>query len=127
MAQANLFTLLRLGALPRKHRLVMTPLTRMRAKQPGDVPHELNAEYYGQRASDGGLQISEVTDITPQAHGYPWVPGIYSDDQIAGWRLATDAVHARGASSSIRFGMSATSCIRRCSQEARCRSRHRRS
>lgn len=96
MAKASLFTPLRLGALLLKHRVVMAPLTRMRAKQPGDVPHELNAEHYGQRASDGGLQISEATDITPQAHGYPWVPGIYSDDQIAGWRLATDAVHAKG-------------------------------
>lgn len=96
MAQDSLFTSLRLGALNLKHRVVMPPLTRMRAMQPGDVPYELNAEYYGQRASDGGLQISEATDITPQAHGYPWVPGIYSDEQIAGWRLATDAVHAKG-------------------------------
>jgi NADH:flavin oxidoreductases, Old Yellow Enzyme family len=96
MAQDKLFTPLQLGALTLKHRVVMAPLTRMRAKQPGNIPYELNAEYYGQRASEGGLQISEATDITPQAHGYLWVPGIYSDEQIAGWRLATDAVHAKG-------------------------------
>lgn len=96
MAQNSLFNPLQLGALRLKHRVVMAPLTRMRARQPGDVPHELNAEYYGQRASAGGLQISEATDITPQAHGYPWVPGVYSEEQIAGWRLATDAVHAKG-------------------------------
>nr|CAD6437691.1 alkene reductase [Rhizobium sp. Q54] len=96
MAQDNFFTPLQLGEIALKHRVVMAPLTRMRAKQPGDIPHELNAEYYGQRASEGGLQISEATDITPQAHGYPWVPGVYSDEQIAGWRLVTDAVHAKG-------------------------------
>ncbi len=96
MAQDTLFTPLQIGAVTLKHRVVMAPLTRMRAAQPGDVPHALNAEYYGQRASEGGLQISEATDITPQAHGYPWVPGVYSDEQIAGWRLTTDAVHAKG-------------------------------
>lgn len=96
MAQDSLFTPLRLGAFTLQHRVVMPPLTRMRARQPGDIPHELNAEYYGQRASYGGLQISEATDISPQAHGYPWVPGIYSNEQIAGWRLATAAVHAKG-------------------------------
>lgn len=96
MAQDTLFTPLQLGAFTLKHRVIMAPLTRMRAKQPGDVPYELNTEYYGQRASDGGLQISEATDITPQAHGYPWVPGIYSDEQISGWRLVTNAVHAKG-------------------------------
>lgn len=96
MAQNIFFTPLQLGAVTLKHRVVMPPLTRMRARQPGDVPHQLNAEYYGQRASEGGLLISEATDITPEAHGYPGTPGVYSDEQVAGWRLATDAVHAKG-------------------------------
>ncbi|MBS0239028.1 MAG: alkene reductase [Proteobacteria bacterium] len=90
------FTPLELGAVTLNHRIIMAPLTRMRAKQPGDVPHALNAEYYGQRASKGGLLITEATDITPQAHGYPWVPGIYSAEQVDGWRAVTSAVHAKG-------------------------------
>jgi len=91
-----LFNPIQLGALSLQHRIVMAPLTRMRARQPGDVPHALNAAYYGQRASDGGLQITEATDISPAAHGYPATPGIHSHEQIAGWRLVTDAVHAKG-------------------------------
>lgn len=73
----------------------MAPLTRSRSKQPGDIPWELNAEYYAQRAS-AGLIISEATQISPQGKGYAFTPGIHSDDQIAGWKLVTDAVHAKG-------------------------------
>jgi N-ethylmaleimide reductase len=91
-----LFRPLRLGALALGHRVVMAPLTRLRSRQPGDVPRALNAEYYGQRASEGGLQIAEATDIAEQARGYPGAPGVYSPEQIAGWRLVTDAVHAKG-------------------------------
>ncbi|WP_425388004.1 alkene reductase [Azospirillum halopraeferens] len=79
-----------------KHRVVMAPLTRMRAKQPGDVPYELNAEYYGQRASEGGLLITEATDINPFTKGYRSVPGVYTPAQIAGWKKVTAAVHAKG-------------------------------
>lgn len=93
---ADLFTPLQLGALTLKHRVVMAPLTRMRARQPGDVPYELNAEYYGQRASEGGLQISEATDINPFTKGYPGVPGIYTPEQIEGWKKVTSAVHTKG-------------------------------
>ena len=57
---------------------------------------ELNAEYYGQRASKGGLQIAEATDIAEQSRGYPGAPGLYTPEQVAGWRLVTDAVHAKG-------------------------------
>lgn len=92
----SLFTPIRLGALALQHRVVMAPLTRMRSLQPGDVPHALNATYYGQRASRGGLIITEATDVSEQARGYPGAPGIHSVEQIAGWRLVTDAVHARG-------------------------------
>jgi N-ethylmaleimide reductase len=91
-----LFTPLKLGALELKHRVVMAPMTRMRSAQPGNVPHALNAEYYGQRASEGGLLITEATDITPQAQGYRGTPGLYSAEQITGWRAVTEAVHAKG-------------------------------
>ena len=91
-----LFQPLRLGAVTLRHRVVMAPLTRMRALRPGDVPHALNATYYGQRASRGGLIITEATDVSAQARGYPGAPGIYSDEQVRGWREVVDAVHARG-------------------------------
>lgn len=97
MPEANfLFTPVSLGALALQHRVVMAPLTRLRATRPGDVPQPLNAEYYGQRASQGGLLITEATDISEQARAYPGAPGIYSPEQIAGWRRVTDAVHAKG-------------------------------
>lgn len=90
-----LFTPLKVGALELKHRVIMAPMTRMRSAQPGDNPHALNAEYYGQRASEGGLLITEATDISPQAHGYWATPGVYTPAQIAGWRAVSDAVHAK--------------------------------
>jgi N-ethylmaleimide reductase len=96
MSFDTLYTPLKLGALALDHRVVMAPLTRLRSRQPGDIPQPLNAEYYGQRASRGGLIISEATDIAEQARGYPGAPGIYSPEQIAGWRKVTDAVHAQG-------------------------------
>jgi N-ethylmaleimide reductase len=94
MSTEILFSPLRLGAIELSNRIVMAPLTRMRSG-PGNVPTALNAEYYGQPAS-AGLIISEGTAVSPQAHGYPNAPGIYTADQIAGWRAITDAVHARG-------------------------------
>lgn len=60
------------------------------------VPNEFAAEYYGQRASAGGLIISEATQVVPQGQGYPQTPGIHSPEQVAGWRKITDAVHAKG-------------------------------
>lgn len=72
----------------------MAPLTRARAGK-GDVQGPLNAEYYAQRAS-AGLIISEATQISPQGKGYAWTPGIYTDEQVAGWRLSTNAVHQAG-------------------------------
>jgi N-ethylmaleimide reductase len=76
------------------NRIVMAPLTRMRAGD-GHVPTPLNAEYYAQRASAGFI-ITEGTAISPEAHGYPKAPGIYIAEQIAGWRRVTEAVHSRG-------------------------------
>jgi N-ethylmaleimide reductase len=92
---ATLFDHLTLGALELPNRVIMAPLTRMRSQQPGNIPHALNAEYYAQRAS-AGLIISEATQICQQGQGYPATPGIHSPEQVAGWRLVTDAVHAAG-------------------------------
>jgi N-ethylmaleimide reductase len=90
-----LFSPLRLGAATLAHRVVMAPLTRMRAG-PSGVPGPMNALYYGQRASRGGLLIAEATPINPQGHGHPDVPGIHTREQVDGWRLVTEAVHAKG-------------------------------
>jgi len=96
MKQDLLFDPLQLGAMTLKHRVVMAPLTRMRAKQPGDIPHELNALYYSQRASEGGLLITEATDINRFTKGYRWVPGVFTPGQIEGWKRVTAAVHLKG-------------------------------
>jgi N-ethylmaleimide reductase len=84
-----------LGAVELENRIVMAPLTRNRAAHGSDAPHELNAEYYAQRAS-AGLIVAEATQISQQGKGYAWTPGIYSAEQVAGWKLVTSAVHAKG-------------------------------
>src|SRR5271163_2381091 len=94
MWNETLFSSLKVGAIELPNRIIMAPLTRMRAGV-GNVPTALNVEYYAQRAS-AGLIISEGTAISPQAQGYPNAPGIYTAAQIAGWRAVTDGVHARG-------------------------------
>jgi N-ethylmaleimide reductase len=91
----TLFTPLPLGDLTLPNRIIMAPLTRMRAKTPGNIPQALNAEYYAQRAS-AGLIIAEATQIAPFGQGYPATPGIHSPEQIEGWKLVTDAVHQAG-------------------------------
>jgi N-ethylmaleimide reductase len=91
-----LFSPLRIGPYQLQHRLVMAPLTRMRAERPSLAPRPLNAQYYAQRATPGGLIIAEATPVMPTGHGNPGVPGIYSELQIKGWRAVVDAVHARG-------------------------------
>lgn len=73
----------------------MAPLTRSRATDPDGIPTELMARYYAQRAS-AGLIVSEATNISQIARGYAWTPGIYTPEQIAGWRVVTDAVHEAG-------------------------------
>ncbi|MCE0722941.1 MULTISPECIES: alkene reductase [Legionella] len=90
-----LFTPFNLRGSTLKNRIVMAPLTRNRSIHGMDAPSELNAEYYAQRA-DAGLIIAEATQISPTAKGYAWTPGIYSLEQIAGWKLVTNAVHAKG-------------------------------
>ncbi len=94
MSSPTLFTPLQLGALAVPNRMFMAPLTRCRA-EPGNVPGDLNAEYYRQRAS-AGLIISEATSVTPRGFGYPNTPGIFTDAQIAGWKKVTSAVHGAG-------------------------------
>lgn len=91
---SDLFKPTRLGDLILSNRIIMAPLTRSRAGQ-GDVQGKMNAEYYAQRAS-AGLIISEATQISQQGKGYAFTPGIYTEEQIHGWKLCTDAVHARG-------------------------------
>ncbi len=91
----TLFDKIKLGDITLANRIVMAPLTRMRSKQPGNIPQEINAKYYAQRAT-AGLIISEATQVSQQGQGYPATPGIYSEDQVKGWRLVTDSVHKAG-------------------------------
>jgi N-ethylmaleimide reductase len=93
-AEGALFERVQVGAFQLANRIVMAPLTRNRAG-PGLVPGPLAADYYAQRAS-AGLIIAEATQISAQAQGYSDTPGCYSDDQVAGWRKVTDAVHLEG-------------------------------
>ena len=91
----KLLSELKLGNLTLKNRIIMAPLTRMRSAQPGNIPQELNATYYEQRAS-AGLIISEATQVSQQGQGYPGTPGIHSKEQVAGWKKITKAVHDKG-------------------------------
>ncbi len=86
-----LFETLEIGDLKLRNRMVMAPLTRNRASE-GNVPNDLNTLYYRQRAS-AGLIISEASQISPTAQGYPGTPGIHSAEQVAGWQSITSAVH----------------------------------
>ncbi|MBK4215747.1 alkene reductase [Paracoccus caeni] len=90
----TLFDPLPLGPLLLKNRIVMAPLTRSRASE-GRVPNAMMAEYYRQRAG-AGLILTEATSVTPMGVGYADTPGIWSDEQVEGWKLVTDAVHQAG-------------------------------
>jgi N-ethylmaleimide reductase len=92
---STLFTPAQIGAFNTAHRIVMAPLTRMRAGA-GDVPNDLMVKYYAQRASEGGLIISEATVVSPNGRGYLGAPGIFTDEQVAGWKTVVEAVHAKG-------------------------------
>ncbi|MCD1266737.1 alkene reductase [Shinella sumterensis] len=94
MTDTDLFSPYDLGGLVLANRIVMAPLTRNRAGA-GLVPSRFAAEYYAQRAS-AGLIITEATQVSEQAQGYQDTPGLYTPEQIAGWRKVTDAVHAKG-------------------------------
>ncbi|GMH23318.1 hypothetical protein Nepgr_025161 [Nepenthes gracilis] len=101
MATANseeavdLFTPYTMGKFQLSHRVVLAPLTRCRAID--QMPNEAMAKYYSQRASKGGYIITEATLVSPTAGGYPHCPGIYTDEQVEGWRKVVEAVHAKGA------------------------------
>jgi N-ethylmaleimide reductase len=87
-----LFQPYRLGPFNLPHRIVMAPLTRSRARQPGNVPGPLAACYYAQRAS-AALIVSEATQVSMQGQGYAWTPGIHSREQVEAWHRVTQAVH----------------------------------
>ncbi|KAK2055248.1 NADH:flavin oxidoreductase/NADH oxidase [Colletotrichum caudatum] len=99
LADTPLFTSLKLGSLSLKHRVVQAPTTRMRSDFESRgvyVPGARVAKYYGDRASEGGLQITEATDVCLDASAYPGVAGVFTDSQLQGWRKVTDAVHSKG-------------------------------
>jgi N-ethylmaleimide reductase len=91
----KLFSPFMLGTITLRHRVVMAPLTRLRSDQPGDIPGDLMAEYYAQRASPGGLIVTESAEITPEASAYEGAPGIFTEAQMRGWRKVTDAIHRK--------------------------------
>jgi N-ethylmaleimide reductase len=90
----DLFTPIKIGSLELKNRIVMAPLTRNRAGE-GNVPQDMNVEYYSQRAS-AGLIVTEATPISAMGHGYPATPGIHTAAQVEGWKKVVNAVHAKG-------------------------------
>lgn len=95
-AASALHRQLQVGRLSLQHRVVLAPLTRLRAKEPQLAPRPMCVEYYRQRASRGGLLITEATCISPEALGYSHAPGIWTGDQVEGWRAVTEAVHRKG-------------------------------
>lgn len=95
MAHDNLFEPVQMGKQTLKNRIIMAPLTRLRAVEPGDVPTALAGEYYAQRAS-AGLVITEATQVSFQAKGYAGAPGIHTEDQAVAWKAIVDNVHAKG-------------------------------
>ncbi len=96
----DLFQATTLAGLPLKNRIVMSPMTRNRSL--GNIPHHLVATYYGQRAG-AGLIVTEGTSPSPNGLGYPRIPGLFSEAQVAGWREVTTAVHDREGRIFVQF------------------------
>ncbi|WP_323051004.1 alkene reductase [Caballeronia mineralivorans] len=92
---SKLFSPITIGSIPLKHRLVMPPLTRLRSN-PDDSVSDMMVEHYAQRASDGGLIITEAANVSIQARGYIGAPGLYLDSHIDGYRRIADAIHEKG-------------------------------
>ena len=135
MPNQPLFTPYRMGDLDLPNRILMAPLTRMRAQPHDHVPTTLQAEYYAQRAS-AGLIITEATAISPEGFGWADTPGLWTEEQVRGWRRVTDAVHAAGgriiaqlwhtgASRILNYWTARSPCPHRTSIRARSRSRRR--
>src|SRR6267142_5879220 len=95
MSTQPLFAPYRMAALDLPNRIVMAPLTRMRAGSDDHVPTTLQAEYYAQRAT-AGLIVTEGVEISPEGFGWADSPGLWTEEQVRGWRRVTDAVHAAG-------------------------------
>ncbi|GAA6001855.1 hypothetical protein JCM10207_002352 [Rhodosporidiobolus poonsookiae] len=102
-AQPDIFTPFALGGgtIELKHRIILAPLTRNRATKSETIertwyPNDLMAQYYGERATDGGLLITEATPVSLVASGMMGVPGLFTDEQVEGWKKITSAVHAKG-------------------------------
>jgi N-ethylmaleimide reductase len=96
MIMAKLFNPVRIGAYTLSHRITLAPMTRLRTTQPGDVPSAMMADFYGQRASEGGLEIVEAASVSVEARSYLGAASIYHDGQMEGWKAITQAVHAKG-------------------------------
>lgn len=95
LSQNKLFNPIQIGATELSHRVVMAPLTRMRTVT-DSIPNDLMAEYYSQRATEGGLIIAEATLVSANGQGYYGAPGIYTDAQAEGWKKVVNAVHEKG-------------------------------
>ncbi len=93
---SKLFQKTNLKNLDLHNRVVMAPMTRARTSQPGNIPNEMMAKYYTQRAT-AGLIISEATQISDDSQGYSFTPGVYTDEQVKGWQPVTKAVKGEGA------------------------------
>lgn len=92
----SLFEKTKLNNLNLQNRVVMAPMTRARTSQPGNIPNDMMATYYKQRAT-AGLIISEATQISDDSQGYSFTPGVYTDEQVKGWQSITKSVHKEGA------------------------------
>src|SRR6476619_936407 len=121
MSIQPLFTPYRMGTLDLPNRIVMAPLTRMRAGSDDHVPTTQQAEYYAQRAS-AGLIMTEGVAISPEGFGWADTPGLWTAEQVRGWRRIINSVHAAGGASSRNSGTPAPFRIRTCAA-ARDRSR----
>jgi len=102
MSTAKIFTPLKVGEVTVANRIFMAPLTRLRSIEPGDIPTELMADYYQQRASSG-LIITEATQISFQSKGYAGAPGLHTEEQIAVWKKITDAVHQQSGHIAVQL------------------------
>ena len=102
MESQPLLTPVRMGKVELRNRIIMAPMTRMRAANTGYVPTQLHAQYYAQRAT-AGLIIGEGTETSPDAYGWAESPGLWSSEQVQGWRRVTDTVHEKGCSMYIQL------------------------